>query len=115
MKSGEVPLEEMTAHASTLIIAGGETTATTLAAAMFYLLKDPRVTKKLTREIRSSFTSYEEITATAAQQLPYLQAVINEALRIHPSGAHGFPRISPGLNVDGYWVPKGVSLKHFFY
>ncbi|KAJ8128638.1 hypothetical protein O1611_g4996 [Lasiodiplodia mahajangana] len=110
VKSGEVPLEEMTAHASTLIIAGGETTALTLSAALFYTLKDPRITKKLTEEVRSSFTAYEQINATAAQQLPYVQAVINEALRHHPSGAHGFPRISPGLNVDGNWVPRGSEI-----
>ncbi|KAI0516780.1 putative cytochrome P450 [Xylaria bambusicola] len=110
VKSGQVPLEEMTAHASTLIIAGGETTATTLSAAMFYLLKDPRVTKKLTEEIRQRYSSYDEIDAVTAQQLPYLQAVINEALRHHPSGAHGFPRISPGLQVDGHWVPKGSEI-----
>ncbi|CAJ2506368.1 Uu.00g004980.m01.CDS01 [Anthostomella pinea] len=110
VKSGEVPLEEMTAHASTLIIAGGETTATTLSAAMFYMLKDPRVAEKLTKEIRQRYKSYDEINSTSAQQLPYLQAVINEALRMHPSGAHGFPRISPGLTIDGHWVPKGTEV-----
>ncbi|KAI8627403.1 cytochrome P450 monooxygenase [Xylariaceae sp. FL1651] len=106
VKSGEVSFEEMTAHASTLIIAGGETTATSLSAAFYYMLKDRRVTNKLKSEIRSRFSSYDEINATAAQRLPYLQAVINEAMRMHPSGAHGFPRISPGLTIDGYWVPK---------
>ncbi|KAK9426646.1 putative Cytochrome P450 [Seiridium unicorne] len=110
VKTGEVPLEEMTAHASTLILAGGETTATTTAAALFYLLKTPRVLSKLNDEIRSRYKSYDEIDSTSALQLPYLQAVINEALRIHPSGAQGFPRISPGTQIDGKWVPKGTEI-----
>ncbi|KAI1812285.1 putative cytochrome P450 [Poronia punctata] len=110
VKSGEVPLEEIAAHSSTLIIAGGETTATTLSAVMYYLLKSPRVMEKLSGEIRRRYKTYDEIDSTSALQLPYLQAVINEGLRIHPSGAHGFPRISLGTRVDGYWVPKGTEL-----
>lgn len=51
---------------------------------------------------------YEDINATAAQQLPYLQATISEGLRIYPPGSQGFPRVSPGANIDGFWVPKGV-------
>lgn len=76
---------------------------------MYYLLKTPRVMKKLKEEIQTRYESYDEIDSTSALQLPYLQAVISEALRIHPSGAHGFPRISPGAQIDGNWVPKGVS------
>ncbi|KAI1409848.1 putative cytochrome P450 [Hypoxylon sp. FL1857] len=110
VKSGEVGLEEMTAHASTLIIAGGETTATSLTAALYYVLRSPEVRSKLVNEIRSRYKSYDEIDSTSALQLPYLQAVINEAMRIHPSGAHGFPRISPGATVDGHWVPAGTEV-----
>ncbi|KAK3301905.1 putative cytochrome P450 [Chaetomium strumarium] len=110
VRSGDVSQEEMTAHASTLIIAGGETTATALAAAVYYLLKTPGTLEKLTHEIRSRYKSYSEIDATSAQQLPYLQAVIQEALRIHPPGSQGFPRVSPGCEIDGYWVPKGTEV-----
>lgn len=145
VKSGEVSLEELTAHSSTLMyvlyarpvqllslsrlpaatiffffffsfanqghvrIAGGETTATSLSAATFYVLKSPHVQARLEEEIRSRFKSYDEINATSAMQLPYLQAVIHEAMRMHPSGAHGFPRTSPGVVIDGHRVPDGVG------
>ncbi|KAK3321248.1 putative cytochrome P450 [Cercophora scortea] len=110
VKSGEIPLEEMTAHASTLIIAGAETTATSLSAAMYYLLKTPTALKRLTTEIRARYKSYGEINIASAMQLPYLQAVINETTRVHPSGAHGHPRVSPGIQVDGKWVPQGTEI-----
>ncbi|KAL2829469.1 cytochrome P450 [Aspergillus cavernicola] len=110
VQSGEIPKEEMTAHASTLIIAGGETVATSLAGATYHLLRTPSAYQKLKDEVRGRFGSYEEIDGAAALQLPYLQAVINEALRIHPSGAQGFPRLSPGTVIDGHWVPKGVEV-----
>ncbi|KAL2010319.1 hypothetical protein VTN00DRAFT_6126 [Thermoascus crustaceus] len=110
VRSGKMDKDEMTAHASTLVIAGGETMATFLAAITFYLLKGPKAYNKLREEIRSHFKSYDDICAVSAQQLPYLQAVIKEGLRIYPPGSQGFPRISPGVSVDGYWVPQGTEL-----
>ncbi|CDM31323.1 hypothetical protein DTO013E5_30 [Penicillium roqueforti] len=110
VESGEVDREEMTAHASTLIIAGGETVATFLAATVYYLLKTPEVYKAMREEIRNRFPTYESINATSAQQLPYLQAVINEGLRIYPPGSQGFPRLSPGLAIDGEWIPEGTEI-----
>lgn len=96
-------------------IAGGETVATFLATITFYLLKEQQAYDKLRDEIRSHFRSYEDICAVAAQQLPYLQAVIKEALRIHPPGSQGFPRVSPGVLVDGHWVPAGVGIAIFYF
>ncbi|KAK2755484.1 hypothetical protein FQN54_006421 [Arachnomyces sp. PD_36] len=109
VKGGEIDKEEMTAHASTLIIAGGETVATCLAAATYYLLNTPDAFDQLRQEIRSHYHSYEEIDASSALQLTYLQAVLNEALRIHPPGSQGFPRVSPGTEIDGYYVPAGTE------
>lgn len=60
------------------------------------------------KEIRSRYKSVEEIDISSALQLPYLQAVIKEGLRLFPASSQGVPRISPGLEVDGFWVPSGV-------
>ncbi|KAF2492614.1 putative cytochrome P450, partial [Lophium mytilinum] len=110
VESGDIDTEELNAHASTLVIAGGETVATFLAAVTYYLLKNPHAYQKLQDEVRSAFNSYDDINATSAQRLPYLQAVISEGLRIYPPGSQGFPRVSPGLEVDGFWVPKGAEM-----
>ncbi|KAJ5735335.1 uncharacterized protein N7483_000460 [Penicillium malachiteum] len=110
VKSGQIDKEEMTAHASTLIIAGGETVAICLAAATYYLLTTPAAYARLKREIRGRYQSYEEIDASSALQLDYLQGMINEALRILPPSSQGFPRISPGLEIDGYYVPSGTEV-----
>jgi cytochrome P450 len=93
-----------------LRIAGGETVATELSGITFYLLKTPKAYQKLRDELRTTFTSYSDITCAAALRLPYLQAVIEEGLRIYPSGALGFPRKSPGMHIDGHWIPQGVGL-----
>ncbi|KAK1638560.1 cytochrome P450, partial [Colletotrichum phormii] len=96
---GAVDKEEMAAHVSTLTFLMSETTATFLAAATYYLLRNPVCLLKLQAEIKNRFSSVEEINATAARQLPYLQAVINEGLRLYAPGSQGFPRLSPGMKV----------------
>lgn len=91
-------------------VAGGETVSTFLAGTTCFLLQHPHALDRLTREIRQAFSTYAEIHVQAAQQLPFLQAVINEGLRLYPPGPQGFPRISPGFTIHGRYVPEGVSL-----
>ncbi|CAI7653290.1 unnamed protein product [Penicillium pancosmium] len=110
VESNEMDREELTAHASTLVIAGGETVATFLAAATFYLLRGSVAYERLKDEIRGKFKTYKEIDHVSAQALPYLQAVISEGLRIYPPGSQGFPRVSPGASIDGVWVPAGTEV-----
>ncbi|KAI2628687.1 putative cytochrome P450 [Hypoxylon sp. NC1633] len=110
VESGEMEMEELTAHASTLTVAGGETVATSLAATTYYLLHTPHTLARLQDEIRGCFATYSDITSTRAQQLPYLQAVISEGLRIFPPGSRGFPRVSPGTEISGHYIPAGVEV-----
>ena len=42
-------------------------------------------------------------------QLPYLMACIEETLRLYPPAVEVAPRVSPGAEVEGKYVPKGVS------
>ncbi|GJC85380.1 trichothecene C-15 hydroxylase [Colletotrichum liriopes] len=107
VRAGEVSKEEMTAHVSTLTIAGGETVATTLSSITFFLAQNPEKFERLTKEIRAAFKSYKEINAVKAQQLPYLQAVINEGLRLFPPASNGASRVSPGFSLHGKYIPEG--------
>ncbi|TEA19177.1 Cytochrome P450 monooxygenase BOT4 [Colletotrichum sidae] len=109
-EQGITSKEEMTAHVSTLTIAGGETTATFLAAVTYYLLRNPVYLSKVQEGIRARFSSYDEVNATAARQLAYLQAVINEGLRLYAPGSQGFPRISAGMKVGDVYVPAGAEV-----
>lgn len=101
----------LVAQGHTLITAGSETTATALAATTYYLTRNEDKLKRLTDEIRSAYSSLDDIDPISAQQLPYLNAVIEEGLRIFPPLPIGGPRESPGAMVDGHHVPQGVSLK----
>ncbi|THC98068.1 hypothetical protein EYZ11_002420 [Aspergillus tanneri] len=102
---------ELMTNASTLIIAGSETTATLLSGVTYYLLKTPNAYAKLKEEVRTAFKSDDEITLQACNQLTYIHAVINEGLRMYPPVAVGLPRIvdPQGDTIAGEWVPGGVS------
>ncbi|KAB8291575.1 hypothetical protein EYC80_006375 [Monilinia laxa] len=52
----------------------------------------------------------ENIVASAVGELPYLNAVMNEAMRLCPSLPMVLPRMvtEPGMEVCGYWLPSGT-------
>lgn len=98
----------MLTSSSNISVAGGETISSFLAATTYYLCTTPETLRKLQQEIRDRYKAAVDVDATSALQLPYLQAVVQEGLRIFPPGSQGFPRISPGVQIDGRWIPSGV-------
>lgn len=93
-----------------VVAAGSETTATALSAIMGFLLRDPHTMTKLTDEIRYSFRQASEICTERVTELPYLNAVIEEGIRLCSPVALGMPRIVPagGAEVSGHWLPEGT-------
>ncbi|KAK8122832.1 Cytochrome P450 monooxygenase BOA3 [Apiospora sp. TS-2023a] len=110
IRSGKLNPAELANNAQLLLTAGAETSATTLTAITYLLATHPRCRARLADEVRSAFATSDQITTAAAgpQQLPYLNAVLEEALRIFPPSPLGPPRVSPGETVDGHFVPKGI-------
>ena len=99
---------QLQSQADMMVVAGSETTATSLSGIIYYLSHNKKAYETLANEVRSTFTRYEDITARATEPLPYLQAVIEEGLRIYPPIPIGLPRVSPGETVDGHFIPKGA-------
>ncbi|KAL4894202.1 cytochrome P450 [Aspergillus ambiguus] len=100
--------EWLLANANVLVIAGSDTTATALTAITYYLGLNKDKQRALQDEIRGTFESAQMINADSLASLPYLNAVIEEGLRLFPPTAFGLPRESPGAMVDGVWIPKGT-------
>ncbi len=75
---------------------------------LFFLLEEAECYKILTAEIRNSIKSYSDITPSSLKSLPYLQACLEESLRLFQSNDTGMPRVSPGAMVDGQYIPRGV-------
>ncbi|KAJ5887438.1 hypothetical protein N7495_007479 [Penicillium taxi] len=103
---------ELWGEANVLMIAGSDTTSTTLAATVFYLVRTPEALAKLCAEVRGAFTETEDIVSgTKLNELVYLKACINEALRLAPAVPGAPPRevMSGGAVVDGVYLPAGVD------
>ena len=102
------------AQATVVILAGSETTAVALTAVAYHVLSNPEVYTRLCNEIRGTFSAAAGISLQdVLSKLPYLDAVVKEALRIHTPLANGFTRVvteSSGAIISGNRIPKNVSL-----
>ncbi|KAI3602655.1 dna-(apurinic or apyrimidinic site) lyase 2 [Moniliophthora roreri] len=80
---------------SNIILAGHETTSTTLGWTLMELAKNPKIQDRLRKEIRATERIVLErgdadFTIKDLDGLPYLGAVVKEALRMHPVVLHVF-------------------------
>ncbi|KAH6677108.1 benzoate 4-monooxygenase cytochrome P450 [Halenospora varia] len=105
-------IEELQADSALIIAAGSDGVGITLSACLFYLLDNPATMSKLISEIRSAFSSSNDIRNPKLGALPYLNACIEETLRLNPPKASSLPRevLKGGLNVDGNFIPEGITV-----
>jgi hypothetical protein len=103
--------------AVSMAFAGSETTAISLAAVFYYLLRNPAALESLREELDEAgrngvFSDYETglVTWTESQRLPYLDACIKEAFRLHPAPGLLMERIVPeqGAEIAGHFVKGGT-------
>ncbi|KAH6628941.1 cytochrome P450 [Chaetomium tenue] len=101
-----------------LVVLGGEgTTAWTMHAALYHILADPLVCKKLKAELTTLPHTADGIPPlTEVENLPYLGAVIQESIRVHPGVMSRQMRVSPEVPIiyndkrkgKTYSVPPGT-------
>ncbi|MBD0389092.1 MAG: cytochrome P450 [Nostoc sp. C3-bin3] len=92
----------------TLLVAGHETTATSLSWALYWIHHQPRVREKLLQELDKLG---EQPDPNAIFRLPYLNAVCSETLRLYPVAVSGLNRLvkSP-LQIGEYNFEPGTLL-----
>ncbi len=129
----EKPLEmnenAVASMATSNIFAGSDTTAISTRAIIYYLLKNPQCKNKLIEEIdecRAQGKLSDPVKLSEAEKMPYLQAVMYEALRLvrrtrfatlhitltieqHPAVGMSLPREVPvgGATIAGRYLPAG--------
>lgn len=103
--SDDVLLDELFA----LLLGGHETSAITLAWAIHFLLREPECLAKLRAEIDSVFGA-GPVTARGIERMPYLHAVIDEALRIRPVAANIPRKLTAPMEIEGRVVPAGTRV-----
>lgn len=95
-----------------IIVGGSETTATTLTGIFNHLSRRPEILARLSSEIRDRFKEEKDVVIDAIHDLPYLQAVLDEGLRMCNPIPGGLPRQVPegGDTYSGVFLPGGVFL-----
>ncbi|KAF7536163.1 hypothetical protein G7054_g4763 [Neopestalotiopsis clavispora] len=106
----------LVAEATDILVAGSDTTATTLAVALHQLACLPEVYTALKNELqRADLKTSDDYDLTRIDQFPYLAATVKESLRFATAVPGRLPRVVPSpqsragvLKIDGQVVPEGT-------
>lgn len=104
---------ELTTNSVGITIAGCQLPTVALSTATYLLLRNGNTLQTLIEEIQgASFREERDITVKSTEGLPYLDAVINEALRMHHPTPIQLPRVvaKGGWEFDGKFISENVSL-----
>jgi cytochrome P450 len=96
--------EELRDEMMTLVLAGHETSATTLAFAFHHLLANPAAARTLMDELGDAPVAPEQ-----AAKLEYLDAVIKETLRLTPIVAAVVRYLTKPARIGGVDLPADVT------
>ncbi|KAI0751746.1 high nitrogen upregulated cytochrome P450 monooxygenase 2 [Daedaleopsis nitida] len=111
---------EIIANGTLAMIAGSDTTSIALSNIFYFVIKDPAVYKRLQAEVDHFFPPGESALETKNHpNMPYLNAVINETLRLVPIVPDGSQRQVPegsgGRVAGSHYLPEGtVTFVHFY-
>ena len=96
-------------EAMALIVAGSDTTAVSLTYLVWAVLSQPPLQTLLEEEVGGLPPNYSE---RDVEDLPILNAVIEETLRLYGAAPGGTPRAVPagGAKLGDYYVPAGLTV-----
>jgi cytochrome P450 family 628 len=110
------PVEEhqlLVGESRVLIVAGSDTTAAALTYTLYHIARDESLAQKMRAELKDNGLGNASVgNLTELQSLPYLNAVINESMRLHPPTPGGVFRDTPpeGLTVGNHFIPGNVTI-----
>ncbi|XP_068655777.1 cytochrome P450 CYP82D47-like [Aristolochia californica] len=94
-----------------LILAGSDTTFITLTWALSLLMNNRHVLKKAQEELDSIVGKDRNVDGSDIKNLPYLQAIVKEILRLYPSVPLSVPHQAiEDCIIGGYHVPAGTRI-----
>ncbi|CAD7683939.1 unnamed protein product [Nyctereutes procyonoides] len=99
---------ELVAQSIIFVVAGYETTSTSLCLLMYELATHPDVQQKLQKEIDATFPNKAAPTYDTLVQMEYLDMVLNESLRLYPITGRLVRVCKKDVEISGVFIPKGT-------
>jgi cytochrome P450 len=106
--------EELLDEMFTLLMAGQETTATSLAWVFYHLLRHPDALAKLRAEL-ARVVGDGPVEAQHLPQLEYLDAITKESARLTPVATNVMRRLNVPARIGGLDLPAGVNVSACIY
>uniref|UniRef100_A0A914X5W4 Cytochrome n=1 Tax=Plectus sambesii TaxID=2011161 RepID=A0A914X5W4_9BILA len=101
---------DLMAQCFTFIVAGYETTSTTLQFALYLLTVHPEVQDKCYEQIASVVDETSHLNYDRLQQLTYLEKVISETLRMYTPSQRTERECNSAIEINGISIEKGVII-----
>eukprot|EP01018_Ginkgo_biloba_P006202 Gb_19800 [translate_table: standard] len=110
-EGGQLTDTDMKALLLDLFTAGTDTSSSTVEWAITELIRHPDMMAKCRDEIDTVVGRTRKLKEADIQNLSYLQAVVKETFRLHPSTPLLLPRMAgEACEVGGYHIPKDTRL-----
>ncbi|MED6224934.1 hypothetical protein PIB30_088977, partial [Stylosanthes scabra] len=111
-QSSEIRLtrENIKAFIMNMFGAGTETSAVTIEWALSELINHPKIMLKVREEIDTVIGKNRLVEESDIQNLPYLQSIVKETLRLHPTGPLIVRQSTEDCNVNGYHIPSKATV-----
>ncbi|KAL7601061.1 flavonoid 3'-monooxygenase [Lactuca sativa] len=110
-EGGKLSDIEIKALLLNLFAAGTDTSSSTVEWAIAELIRHPELMKQAQQEMDIVVGKDRLVTELDLNQLTFLQAIVKETFRLHPSTPLSLPRIaSESCEINGYNIPKGSTL-----
>ncbi|KAF3448402.1 hypothetical protein FNV43_RR09115 [Rhamnella rubrinervis] len=94
-----------------MVVGGSDTSSKTMEFAMAEIMNQPKVMNRIQQELDAVIGKHNLVEESHIHQLPYLQAVVKETLRLHATAPLLVPRIPSETSiVGGYTIPKGSRI-----
>ncbi|CAI0420712.1 unnamed protein product [Linum tenue] len=94
-----------------LFVAGTDTTTSTLEWAMTELLRNSSTLAKAKKELDQIIGKDIQLRESDIPRLPYLQAIVKETFRLHPTTPLLLPRkATADVEIHGFTIPKGAQI-----
>ncbi|MDW4904761.1 cytochrome P450 [Streptomyces sp. ADMS] len=108
-EDGSLDATELRDQVLVFLLAGHETTATSLAFALHLLARHPEARARAREEV-DALPPGDPFTAATMDRLPYLTRVLKETMRLYPAAPLMGRRAVEATEIDGHVIPAGADV-----